>query len=440
MISQTSQNQETAKALWLPGMESRDWSGFDFDSSRSNANPAGVRITADTALYSTVVLSCVRILGESVASLPLNLYKKLPDGGKELQENNPLFEVLHSTPNSWQTSYEFFEQLMLHVTLHGNAYAYIKSGSKGAVTELIPLHPSRMQVERLENGRLRYRYSEEYGKQKIYSQDRVMHVRWLSDDGVVGMVPVQLSQDAIALSRACEIHGASYFGQGARPGVVLETDQVLEQSSASALRENWERMHRGAANASRTAVLMGGLKAHEIGNSNVDSQFLESRRFQVEEVCRIFRIPPHLVGDLSRSSFSNIEQQSIDFLQHTLQPWLNRLQAVIARDIIGDDSLFAEFDPRQMLRGDVAARGSYYTTLWNLGVTSINELRAWESLNPIPEGDQRFVQLNMQTVDEAQSKGEVAVKQAADVLQGEEEEEEVAVEEGTVIDGDTSPP
>ena len=440
MISQTSQNQETAKALWLPGMENRDWSGFDFDSSRSNANPAGVRITADTALYSTVVLSCVRILGESVASLPLNLYKKLPGGGKELQDQNPLFEVLHSTPNSWQTSYEFFEQLMLHVTLHGNAYAYIKSGAKGAVTELIPLHPSRMQVERLENGRLRYRYSEEYGKQKIYSQDRVMHVRWLSDDGVLGMVPVQLSQDAIALSRACEIHGASYFGQGARPGVVLETDQVLEQSSASALRENWERMHRGAANASRTAVLMGGLKAHEIGTSNVDSQFLESRRFQVEEVCRVFRIPPHLVGDLSRSSFSNIEQQSIDFLQHTLQPWLNRLQAVIARDILGDDSLFAEFDPRQMLRGDVAARGSYYTTLWNLGVTSINELRAWESLNPIPEGDQRFVQLNMQTVDEAQSKGQVAVKQAEDELQGEGEEEEVAVEEGTIIDGDTSHP
>ena len=441
MISQTNQNQETAKALWLPGREERNWSGFDFDSSRSNNNPAGIRITADTALYSTVVLACVRILGESVASLPLNLYKKLPDGGKELQDKNPLFDVLHSTPNSWQTSYEFFEQLMLHVTLHGNAYAYIKSGKKGAVTELIPLHPSRMQVERLENGRLRYRYSEEYGKQKIFSQDRIMHVRWLSDDGVLGMVPVQLSQDAIALSRACEIHGASYFGQGARPGVVLETDQVLEQSSASALRENWERMHRGAANASRTAVLMGGLKAHEIGNSNVDSQFLESRRFQVEEVCRIFRIPPHLVGDLSRSSFSNIEQQSIDFLQHTLQPWLNRLQAVIARDIIGDDSLFAEFDPRQMLRGDVAARGSYYTTLWNLGVTSINELRAWESLNPIPEGDQRFVQLNMQTIDEAQSKGEVAVKQAEEALEGnDQEEEEVKEEEGTVIDGETSHP
>ena len=167
-----------------------------------------------------------------------------------------------------------------------------------------------------------------------------------------------------------------------------------------------------------------------------DSQFLESRRFQVEEVCRIFRIPPHLVGDLSRSSFSNIEQQSIDFLQHTLQPWLNRLQAVIAETSLVTIPFFAEFDPRQMLRGDVAARGSYYTTLWNLGVTSINELRAWESLNPIPEGDQRFVQLNMETIDEAQSKGEVAVKQAEDALEENgQEEEEVKEEEGTVIDG-----
>lgn len=411
MIKQSPEN--AASLLWLPEQEreQRSWQGFDIDPSRSQRNPSGIRITPDTALQSTTVLACVRVLGESVASLPCNLYRKTKDGGKELANDHPLFDILNSAPNSWQTAYEYFEQMMLHATLHGNAYSYIKSGSKGFATELIPLHPTRVQVERLPNGRLRYTYSQEHGKQVVYPQDKIVHLRWLSDDGVLGMVPVQLSQDAIALSRACEIHGSAFFGNGAMPGICLETDQVLDQSSASALRENWERMHRSSNNAFRTAVLMGGLKAHEIGSSNSDSQFLETRRMQVEEICRIFRCPPHLVGDLSRSSFSNIEQQSIDFLQHTLQPWLTRIQACLGRDVVIDKNLFVEFDPRQLLRGDVSARASYYTTMWNLGVTSINELRAWESLNPIPEGDARFIQLNMQTLDEANAKGDSAVAQ-----------------------------
>ena len=435
MIKQAYEN--AASLLWLPEQElkeqiqKRSWQGFDLDPSRSQRNPSGIRITPDTALQSTTVLACVRVLGESVASLPCNLYKKTKDGGKELATDHPLFEVLHSTPNSWQTSYEFFEQMMLHVTLHGNAYSYIKSGKKGFATELIPLHPTRVQVERLENGRLRYTYTQERGKQVVYSQDKIVHLRWLSDDGVTGMVPVQLSQDAIALSRACEIHGSAFFGNGAMPGICLETDQVLDQSSATALRENWERMHRSSNNAFRTAVLMGGLKAHELGSSNSDSQFLETRRMQVEEICRIFRCPPHLVGDLSRSSFSNIEQQSIDFLQHTLQPWLTRIQACLGRDVVIDNDLFVEFDPRQLLRGDVAARASYYTTMWNLGVTSINELRAWESLNPIPDGDSRFIQLNMQTLDQANAKGEAEVAQT-------EQMQELLTTEGINGSGDES--
>jgi HK97 family phage portal protein len=435
MIKQAYEN--AASLLWLPEQElkeqiqKRSWQGFDLDPSRSQRNPSGIRITPDTALHSTTVLACVRVLGESVASLPCNLYKKTKDGGKELATSHPLFEVLHSTPNSWQTSYEFFEQMMLHVTLHGNAYSYIKSGKKGFATELIPLHPTRVQVERLENGRLRYTYTQERGKQVVYSQDKIVHLRWLSDDGVTGMVPVQLSQDAIALSRACEIHGSAFFGNGAMPGICLETDQVLDQSSATALRENWERMHRSSNNAFRTAVLMGGLKAHELGSSNSDSQFLETRRMQVEEICRIFRCPPHLVGDLSRSSFSNIEQQSIDFLQHTLQPWLTRIQACLGRDVVIDNDLFVEFDPRQLLRGDVSARASYYTTMWNLGVTSINELRAWESLNPIPDGDNRFIQLNMQTLDQANAKGDAEVAQT-------EQMQELLTEEGINGDGGES--
>jgi len=164
-------------------------------------------------------------------------------------------------------------------------------------------------------------------------------------------------------------------------------------------------MHRGAANSSRTAVLTGGLKPVELGGNNQEAQFLEARRFQVEEVCRLYRCPPHLVGDLTRSSFSNIEQQSIDFVQHTLLPWLRRFETSIVRDLISDPQYFAEFDTRGLLRGDAAARASYYQTLWNLGVASINEIRRWENLDPVDGGDTRFVQLNMQTLDQANAGG-----------------------------------
>jgi hypothetical protein len=185
--------------------------------------------------------------------------------------------------------------------------------------------------------------------------------------------------------------------------VVLATDNMIDPETARSLRENWERVHRGPDRSNRTAVLTNGLKPVEFGGTNQESQFLETRRFSVEEICRIYGCPPHLVGDLTRSSFSNIEQQSLDYLQNTLLGWLRRFESAFARDLITDDSLFAEFDVRGLLRGDATARASYYQTLWNLGVASINEIRSWENLDPVEAGDTRFVQLNMTTLDRAAS-------------------------------------
>ena len=389
------------RILWLPTSEyeSRNW---DYESGGygGNRNPSGVRIDPETALRSTVVLACVRVLSSSVAGLPLHLYRRLPNGGKEIARELPLYRILHERPNGWQTSYEWREQIMLHLLTHGQAFVEIAGA--GPATQLIVLHPSRMQVERIENGRLRYRYREDRGTETIYSQDAIMHLRWLSDDGVNGMVPVELARDAIGLARACEIHGASYFGNGARPGVVLSTDSTISAEAAEALRNGWERMHRGSERSHRTAVLQGGLKPIEIGGGNMqESQFLETRRFAVEEICRIYGVPPHLVGDLTRSSFSNIEQQSLDFVTNGLMPWLRRIELAVGRDLITDDTLFAEFDTRGSLRADAAGRGSYYNTLWNLGVLSVNEIRALENLNPVDGGDVRFVQLNMTTLDKA---------------------------------------
>lgn len=394
---------ESTRILWLPtgDVDSRHWDFESGTASGSNRNPSGVRVDPETALRSTVVLACVRVLATSVAGLPLHLYRRQADGGKSIAREHPLYRVLHTSPNGWQTSFEFREQLMLHLCLHGNAYVEIRAGSAGFASELLPLHPSRMRVERIENGRLRYKYREETGGETVYTQDEIMHVRWLSDDGVNGMVPVELARDAIGLARACEIHGASFFGNGARPGVVLTSETMLDAETARSLRDNWERVHRGSDRAFKTAVLTGGLKPVELGGNNQESQFLETRRFAVEEICRIYGCPPHLVGDLTRSSFSNIEQQSLDYLQNTLLGWLRRFESAFARDLITDPNVFAEFDVRGLLRGDAAARASYYQTLWNLGVASINEIRGWENLDPVTGGDTRFIQLNMTTLERA---------------------------------------
>jgi HK97 family phage portal protein len=390
------------RILWLPESDARH---FDYESGGyggGGRNPSGVKVDAETALRSTVVLACIRVLSTSVAGLPLHLYRRLPGGGKEIAREHPLYRLLHSQPNSWQTSFEWREQLMLHLLSHSEAYSE-KVYASGQLSELVPLHPSRMKPERIENGRLRYKYREDSGGTTTYAQDAILVVRGMSDDGVNGMSMIELSRDAIGLARACEIHGATFFGNGARPGVILTTDQELSPEAAESTRNQWERVHGGGPQrAHRAAVLQGGLKVNELGGNNQESQFLEARRFQVEEICRIYGVPPHLVGDLSRSSFSNIEQQSLDFLTNGLSPWLRRIESAVTRDLLdGDDEYFAEFDTRGVLRADAAGRASFYQSLWNMGVVSVNELRSWENMNPVDGGDTRFVQLNMTTLDKA---------------------------------------
>jgi len=329
--------------------------------------------------------------------------RQLETGGREVQKSNPLHQLLTKHPNKWQTSFEWLEQMMVHLGLYGNAYSEIQRGSGGVVTALTPLHPSRMDVEEVDPGVLRYTYTESNGSRTTMPADTVMHVRWMSNDGIHGMVPTEISKEAIALAQACERFGSTYFGNGARPGVILETENTITPEAALALRENWERVHRGVDNSWKTAVLTSGLKAHELGNNAQESQFLEVRRFQTEEICRIFRVPPHLIMDLQRATFSNIEQQSLDFLQFTLTPWLRRIEQSIVRDVIADTTDdVVEFDTRTLLRGDAASRSAYYTSLFNLGCLSVNEIRAAESMNPVDGGDQRFVQLNMQPLEQYQ--------------------------------------
>ena len=402
-----------------------DLRGIDWTEGSSGRTPSGVRVTPETALQCSAFLACVRVISESVASLPLNLYRRLESGGKERASEQPLYRMLRQQPNPWQTALEFREQMTALYLMYGNSYAEIRPGAAGAVSELWPLHPSRMEVDRLEDGRLRYRYREPSGKQTVYSQDEIFHLRWLTTDGITGLQPSSLSRNAIGLAQALESHGSTYFGNGARPGIVLESDNPIPAEAAERLREQWERMHRGADRAFRTAVLPNGVKAHELSGSNEAAQFLETRQYQVIEVCRAFRVPPHMIQDLTRSTYSNIEVQGTEFVQHCLLPHLKRWEAAISRDLIVDDeTYFAEHSVTGLLRGDSVARASYYREMLNLGVLSINEIRELENLNPIgPEGDQRFMQMNMTTLEKI----------------GQEQPAPEPVAEPPAVEGETSP-
>jgi HK97 family phage portal protein len=364
---------------------------------------AGVYISPETSLECTAVLACVRVISESVASLPLNVYRRLPGGGKEIAEELPLQEVIAHQPNSWMTSFEFRELMQSWLLLWGNAYAFIKSGRRGAVTELIPLHPSRMEVKRLENGRLRYEYTP---PDKVvpdkYTQDQILHLRWLSQDGVTGYVPTTLSRDAIALARATELHSGAYFGNGARAGTVIETSEPHKPETLQRLRQSWEDMHRGSDKAFKTAVLPHGMSVKELTTNNVNAQLIETRRYQCLEVARVYRVPAHLIGELQDVRHSTVEQAAIDFVTFSLMPHLRRWQGVFRRDLIADDrTYFVEFDINSLMAGDYAARSQFLREMFHMGCLSVDEVRAAIGYNPLPDerGDKRFIQVNMQLLD-----------------------------------------
>lgn len=386
-------------------LATQDWKMIDLRGMEwtegSNRTPSGVRVTPESSLMCSAFLACIRVISEGCASLPLHLFERLPTGGKRKATEQPLYRLLHQQPNPWQTALEFREQMTALYLMYGNSYAEIRPGALGAVSELWPLHPSRMEVERLENGSLRYLYKEPNGRMTRYTQDQIFHLRWLTTDGVIGLQPSTLSRNAIGLAQALEAHGSRYFGNGARPGIVLESDNPVPPEACVSMRDQWERMHMGADRAFRTCVLPNGVKVRELSGSNEASQFLETRQHQVVECCRAMRVPPHMIQDLSRSTYSNIEVQGTEFVQHCLLPHLKRWEAAISRDLIVDDeTFFAEHIVTGLLRGDSTARAQWYTAMLQCGVLSVNEIRELENLNPIgPEGDQRYMQMNMTTLD-----------------------------------------
>lgn len=357
-----------------------------------SGSSSGVNVTPETALRVSAVYASVRVLAETLAQLPVHVYQRV---GKRnvLVPDHPLNMVLSRRPNDWQTSFEFFEMMQGHLALRGNCYAQIVPGPNGSVTQLIPLRPDRMKVERLDNGRLLYLFRDETGVETKYSQDEIFHVRGMSSDGIVGQSPISLMSDPIGLTIAADKYGGTFFRNNARPSGILRADGALKPNEMDAMKQSWMAAHGGPDNAHRVAVLANGLQWQAIGMSSEDAQLLETRQFQITEIARIFRVPPHMIGDLSRSTFSNIEQQSLEFIQYTMMPWMVRWEKAIARDLIADDeTYYAKFEAEGILRGDSAARSAYYRELINTGVMTINEARELEDMEPVEYGDVNLIQ------------------------------------------------
>ena len=378
----------------------------------TGSSTAGKNVTERSAMQMTAVYSCVRVLSEAVAGLPLHLYKYRSDGGKEKAIDNPLYFLLHDEPNPEMTSFVFRETLMTHLLLWGNAYAQIIRNGKGEVIALYPLMPNRMTVDRDENGRLYYKYyrgndeaihSKEY--EVILSPYDVLHIPGLGFDGIVGYSPIAMAKNAIGLAIATEEYGAKFFANGAAPSGVLEHPGTLKNPDK--VRESWNATFGGSHNANKVAVLEEGMKYTPISISPEQAQFLETRKFQINEIARIFRVPPHMVGDLEKSSFSNIEQQSLEFVKYTLEPWLVRWEQSMVRSLLSPSEkqeYFIKFNVDGLLRGDYASRMSGYATARQNGWMSANDIRELENLDRIPAeegGDLYLINGNMTKLADA---------------------------------------
>ena len=354
---------------------------------------AGKAVNEKSSMQVTAVYCCVRILSEAVASLPLHLYKQSSEGSKEKAVDHPLYFLLHNEPNPEMTSFIYRETMMTHLLLYGNCYSQIIRNGKGEVVALYPLMPNRMRVDRDSKGQLYYEYQTSQdeartmkgGTVRLEPRD-VLHIPGLGFDGLVGYSPVAMAKNAVGMAIACEEYGAKFFANGATPGGILEHPGVVKDPEK--VRESWQNAFGGSSNSNKVAVLEEGMKYTPISISPEEAQFLETRKFQIDEIVRIFRIPPHMIGDLEKSSFNNIEQQSLEFVKYTLDPWVCRWEQSMQRSLLSQDEkrdYFFKFNVDGLLRGDYQSRMQCYAVGRQNGWMSANDIRSLENLDLIPE-------------------------------------------------------
>lgn len=345
---------------------------------------SGTAVTADNALSLPTLFACVRVLSEDVASLPLIVYRRLPGGGKERATDHHLYDVFHDSPNPEMTSFGWRETFMGHLGTWGNAINEIVVDERGR-TQVWPLPPQRIEIK-WEDGRKAYDYLGNDGIRRRLDASRIFHVPGLSTNGLIGLSPVAVHRETIGEHFATREFGANFYRNMARPATVLSHPANLSTGAIDRLSTQMEQL-RGAGNSGKTVVLEEGLTVHEIGIPPEDAQYLETRKFQREDICSMYRMPPHKVGILDHATFSNIEHQSIDYVSGTLRPWLVRIEQAIKMTFLHDEQdIFAEFLVDGLLRGDSKARAESLQIQRNAGVINGDEWREIENMNPIEDG------------------------------------------------------
>ena len=373
---------------------------FDFGAAASGKN-----VTEETAIQISTVYACVRVLAETIASLPLNVYESDGKGGSRIAENHPLEYLLHDAPNEEMTSFIWREQMMTQILLRGNSYSQIVRNGKTAIMSIYPLLSSNMTVDRDDSGALTYKYQMADDNTITLSPSEVLHIPGMGFDGIMGYSPIARMKTTLGLTLAAEEYGSKVFGNGATPAGVLTHPNRLKDPEK--LRNAWNAAYGGSANAGKIAILEEGMKFERISMPNSEAQFLETRKFQVSEICRIYRVPPHMVGDLEHATFSNIEHQSISFAVHTIRPWLVRIEQSMNKALFSKNErgkYFVKFNMDGLMRGDYKSRMEGYAIARQNGWMSADDIRGLENLNPIGAakgGEEYLVNGNMIPIKQA---------------------------------------
>lgn len=354
---------------------------------------AGKSVTERSAMQLTAVYACVRIISETVASLPLHVYEYMPNG-KEKVHTHPLYRILHDIPNPEMNSFVMREVMMNHLLLWGNSYSQIIRNGKGEVVEIYPLLPEKMSLERGKDGMIYYKYLSDTQGMAVFRKDEILHIVGLGFDGLVGYSPIAMAKNALGLAIAAEEYGSGFFSNSGTPSGVLEHPGILKDPKK--IRDAWMDAYGGSGNSHKVAVLEEGMKFNPISINPQEAQFLETRKFQTNEICRIFRVPPHMIADLEKSSFNNIEQQSLDFITNTIRPWLVRIEQSIFQQLFTEkeqEKYFVKFNVDGILRGDFQSRMNGYAVGRQNGWLSANDIRELEDLNRIPDdlGGNRYL-------------------------------------------------
>lgn len=346
---------------------------------------AGKSVNPKNAVQVSAVYACVRVIAETIASLPFGVYESTDSGSNKATEH-PLYRLLHDEPNPEMTSFVWRETMLTHLLLYGNAYCQIIRSGRTNIVGLYPLLPDRMEVDRDSKGNLTYTYTTTDGKPVALRPEDVLHIPGLGFDGIVGYSPIALEKNAIGLGIAAEEYGSRFFQNGARPSGILTHPNTVKDPKR--LRESWNAAYGGSGNSGKVAILEESMTFTPISIPNNEAQFLETRKFQVEEICRIYRVPAHLIGNLDHATFSNIEHMSIDFAVHTIRPWLVRIEQAMNRALFLDTEkgrFYVQFNLDGLMRGDYKSRMEGYAIARQNGWMSANDIRELENLNPLPE-------------------------------------------------------